>query len=227
MEADFPNERLFWFDPPFNPGQSVLLHRQPDNMLRLDFKLGPDADAEAAKAPENVVRLIKTMLNRDAKFDLEWVSVYSFESRMLERFRYGPVIFAGDAAHVMTVFGARGANSGIQDVDNLCWKLGLVLAGKAPQALLDTYSTERVYAARENLAITEATARFIAPEKGAAMALRNAVLELAGESPFARPLVNSGRLSTATILKDSPLSSPDENSFESQVQLGAVWPALS
>ena len=87
MEAGFPNERLFWFDPPFNPGQSVLLHRQPDNMWRLDFKLGPDADAEAAKAPENVVRLIKTMLNRDAKFDLEWVSVYSFESRMLERFQ--------------------------------------------------------------------------------------------------------------------------------------------
>jgi 3-(3-hydroxy-phenyl)propionate hydroxylase len=222
MQADFPSERWFWFDPPFNPGQSALLHRQPDNMWRLDFKLGPDADAEAAKEPENVARLVKAMLGREAEFEVEWVSVYSFDSRMLGQFRHGRVIFAGDAAHVMSVFGARGANSGIQDVDNVCWKLGLVLAGKAPPALLDSYSVERVYAARENLAITEATARFISPESGAAIALRNGVLELAGEHPFARPLVNSGRLSTATVLRDSPLSSPDEDPFEAPLQPGAV-----
>ena len=51
MEADFPTERWFWFDPPFHPNQSVLLHRQPDNVWRIDFQLGWDADPVAEESP--------------------------------------------------------------------------------------------------------------------------------------------------------------------------------
>jgi 3-(3-hydroxy-phenyl)propionate hydroxylase len=221
MHADFPSERRFWFDPPFNPGQSALLHCQPDNVWRLDFQLGREADAEEAKKPENVIPRLKAMLGDDVEFTLEWVSIYSFQSRMLDTFRHGRVLFVGDAAHVMSVFGARGANSGIQDVDNLVWKLKLVMDGQAPETLLDSYSAERTYAARENLAHTSSSVQFMSPHNKATCLLRNAVLELAREFPFARLLINSGRLSTATIYRESPLNTPDEAPFEGHMMPGA------
>ena len=62
MDADFPVEPWFWFDPPFNRGQSALLHKQPDNVWRIDLQLGWDIDREAAKKPENVIQRLKAML---------------------------------------------------------------------------------------------------------------------------------------------------------------------
>ena len=123
MKSDFPPERWFWFDPPFHPNQSVLLHRQADDVWRVDFQLGWDADPEEEKKPERIVPRLRAMLGDDADFDIEWASVYTFQCRRMRRFRHGRVIFAGDAAHVVSPFGARGANSGIQDADNLVWKL--------------------------------------------------------------------------------------------------------
>ncbi|MGI9134584.1 MAG: FAD-dependent oxidoreductase, partial [Rhodoferax sp.] len=134
MKADFPAERWFWFDPPFHPGQSVLLHRQADNVYRIDFQLGWQADPEEEKKPENVIPRIRAMLGDDREFELEWVSVYTFQCRRMERFRHGRLLFVGDVAHQVSPFGARGANSGVQDTDNLAWKLALVLGGQAPEA---------------------------------------------------------------------------------------------
>ena len=72
------------------------------------------------------------MLGDARPFELEWVSVYTFQCRRLDRFVHGRVIFVGDAAHQVSPFGARGANSGFQDTDNLCWKLARVLRGGRP-----------------------------------------------------------------------------------------------
>jgi len=209
MKADFPAERWFWFDPPFHPGQSVLLHREADNVWRIDFQLGWDADPEAEKQPERVIPRIQAMLGPDRPFELEWVSVYTFQCRRMKRFRHGRVLFAGDAAHQVSPFGARGANSGIQDIDNLGWKLQLVLQGQAPQALLDSYDTERVAAADENILNSTRSTDFITPKTPMSRRFRNAVLEMARDFPFARALVNSGRLSVPTHLDRSPLSTPD------------------
>ncbi len=131
MTSDFPAERRFWFDPPFHPNQSVLLHRQPDDIWRVDFQLGWDADPELEKQPERILPRLRAMLGADARFEIEWASVYTFQCRRMQKFRHGRLLFAGDAAHLVSPFGARGANSGIQDVDNLVWKLALVMAGKA------------------------------------------------------------------------------------------------
>ena len=133
MQSDFPTERWFWFDPPFHPNQSVLLHRQADDVWRIDFQLGWDADPEEEKKPERILPRLRAMLGPDARFEIEWASVYTFQCRRLQSFRHGRVVFAGDAAHVVSPFGARGANSGFQDTDNLAWKLELVLAGNAPE----------------------------------------------------------------------------------------------
>ena len=224
MKADFPSERRFWFAPPFHAGPSALLHRQADDVWRIDLQLGPDVDPEEEKRPERVIRRLRAMLGEGQAFELEWVSVYRFQCRMLEQFRHGRVLFAGDSAHQMSPFGARGGNSGIQDADNLGWKLAFVLAGEAPDALLDSYDAERVYAARENIRITTATTDFMSAKGTAALAFRDAVLELAETTPWARAFVNSGRLSTPALLSDSPLNTPDRNDFAGGPVPGAVAP---
>ncbi|MBP6764844.1 MAG: FAD-dependent oxidoreductase [Rubrivivax sp.] len=221
MKADFPAERWFWFDPPFHPGQSVLLHREADNVWRIDFQLGWDADPELEKQPERVVPRIRAMLGPDREFELEWVSVYTFQCRRMQRFRHGRVLFAGDAAHQVSPFGARGANSGIQDTDNLVWKLKLVLDGLAPDRLLDTYSEERVAAADENLMNSTRSTDFITPKSQVSKDFRHAVLGLAREHAFARTLVNSGRLSVPAYLSCSPLNTPDKDLFEGVMAPGA------
>jgi len=207
-DMDGPVERWFWFDPPFHPGGSALRHKQPDGVWRLDFQLGWDADAEAEKQPEKVVARVRAMLGEDVDFALEWVSVYTFRCRRMARFRHGRVIFAGDAAHQVSPFGARGGNGGVQDADNLAWKLAFVLRGRAPEALLDSYDAERGPAADENILNSTRAADFVTPKSDAALVYRDAVLALAGQHEFARPLVNSGRLSKPALYRDSPLNGP-------------------
>ncbi|MCC7346114.1 MAG: FAD-dependent oxidoreductase [Variibacter sp.] len=222
MDAELPTERRFWFDPPFHAGQSALMHRQPDNVWRIDLQLGRDADAEAERQPDRVIPRIQRMLGERA-FALEWVSVYRFNCCRLDRFLHGRVIFAGDAAHQVSPFGARGANSGVQDAENLAWKLVAVLRGEAGPHLLDSYEQERIQAADENIAHSTRATDFIAPRSAAERMLRNAVLDLAPRAEFARRMVNSGRLSVATTY-DSMLSTPDEETFGGAARLGAPLP---
>jgi 3-(3-hydroxy-phenyl)propionate hydroxylase len=195
------------------------MHRQPDNVWRIDLQLGPDADIEAEQKPERVIARLKTMLG-DKKFELEWVSIYRFNCRRLDRFVHGRVIFVGDSAHQVSPFGARGANSGVQDAENLAWKLAAVVSGDAPPRLLDSYDLERMQAADENIGHSTRSTDFIAPHSPAERSLRDAVLALAPHCDFARRMVNSGRLSVATIY-DTPLSTPDEDVFSGRVRLGA------
>jgi 3-(3-hydroxy-phenyl)propionate hydroxylase len=223
MRADYPAERWFWFDPPFNPGQSALLHKQPDDVWRIDLQLGRDADPALERRPERVRPRLEAMLGGDRPFEIEWVSVYTFQCRRLQRFVHGPVIFAGDAAHLVSPFGARGFNSGVQDTDNLAWKLAAVVDGQAPPALLATYGLEREAAADENLLNSTRSTDFITPKSKASRTIRDAALSLAAETPFARTLVNSGRLSTPATY-DTPLSTPDAEPWGGAARLGAPLP---
>jgi 3-(3-hydroxy-phenyl)propionate hydroxylase len=225
MKHEAPAERWFWFDPVFHPNQSVLLHRQPDGVWRIDFQLGWDADPEEEKKPEKIIPRVKALLAhstmKDVDFELEWASVYTFSCLRMDRFRHGRVLFAGDSAHGVSPFGARGANSGVQDADNLGWKLAAVLQRQAPDALLDTYAAERELAAEENIRHSTRATDFITPKSEVSRLFRDAVLELAKTRPFARTLVNSGRLSTATTLCDSALNTPDGHAFAGAMVPGA------
>jgi len=214
MKSDFPPERWFWFDPPFHRNQSALLHRQADDVWRIDFQLGWDADPDAEKMPERILPRLRAMLGANARFEIEWASVYTFQCRRMPFFRHGRVLFAGDAAHVVSPFGARGANSGIQDVDNLVWKLRLVMTGLAPERLLDTYDIERTAAADENIRHSTQATDFITPKSAVSRTFRDAVLGLAKRHAFARRLVNSGRLSVPAVLAESPLNTPDADRFD-------------
>ncbi len=210
MTAPFPTERWFWFDPPFEgAGASALLHKQPDDVWRIDFQLGWEIDREVELEPAKVRKRVDAMLGPEVDYELEWTSIYTFQCRRMQRFRHGPVLFAGDAAHQVSPFGARGANSGIQDAENLAWKLDLVAKGLAPDALLDTYSEERVHGADENILASSRATDFLTPKSKASQAFRDAVLVLAKDHAFARPLINSGRLSVPCAYDGLSLNGPD------------------
>jgi 3-(3-hydroxy-phenyl)propionate hydroxylase len=222
MTAEFPTERWFWFDPPFHAGRSALLHRQPDDIWRIDLQLSPDADPVAEKLPENVRPRIARMLGHD-KFEFVWISLYKFQCRRMERFIHDRVMFAGDAAHQVSPFGARGANSGLEDAENLAWKLARVLQGTSPERLFESYHVERSAAADENIRESTRSTDFMAPGSRQEARLRQAVLSLAKDTEFGKRMINGGRLSVPSVY-DTPLSTPDGDSWRGGPRPGASMP---
>ncbi len=224
MKADFPTERWFWFEPHFKSGDSALLHKQPDDIWRIDFQLGWNIDRAKELEPTSIRARVDAMLGPDVQYELDWCSIYTFQCRRMDRFRHGHVIFAGDSAHQVSPFGARGANSGLQDVDNLGWKLELVIGGLAPDALLDSYDAERAYGADENILNSTQATDFITPKTPLSKLFRNAVLSLAEALPFARAMVNSGRLSLPCTYDRSALNGPDHADMPTRTRPGSPCP---
>jgi 3-(3-hydroxy-phenyl)propionate hydroxylase len=199
-------ERWIWIDAPFNDGRGVWRHLMADNVWRLDFQMAPDCDPAQVSDPAVARERIRGMLGPARDFEIVWVGPWSYRTYLLDSLRHGRVFFLGDAAHLMSPFGARGGNSGIQDAENLAWKLALVLASRAPERLLDSYDAERRPAAAHNIRLTTRAGRFMCPENDAERVLRRAVLSLAKEHGFARALINGGRLSDSFVYASSPLT---------------------
>ncbi len=205
-DQDVP-ERWFWFDPPFHPGKSALLHMQPDNIYRIDLQLDVDADAKTETTEEKVLPRIKAIVG-DKPFKLDWMSVYKFRCIKLDQFVHGRVVFVGDSAHVVSPFGARGGNGGIQDVDNLGWKLAAVLQGEADDTLIQTYHDERSHGSAENILNSSRATNFMTPKTPIEALFRAEALRLAHDQPFAQKLLNSGRLSMPCSLEGFDLQTP-------------------
>ncbi len=211
IRAELPGweaERRFYFDPAWNPGRQVLIHPCPDSTYRIDWQVPADYDLASEERTGALDGRIRRIVG-DTPYELIWRTVYRFHSRLVDRMRVGRVLLAGDCAHLMAPFGARGLNSGVQDAENAAWKLAFVLRGWAEPSLLDSYQTERHAAARENLDITDATMRFLVPQTSAEKTYRSDVLERALTDPVARALVDSGRLAEPYWYVDSPLTTPD------------------
>jgi len=212
MKSDRPTERLAYFDPPCNPGSTVLVHKQPHDVWRIDYQLRDGEDPDAAIEPENVMPRVQSllqMMGERAEWSPIWTGIYKANALTLPRYREGRVLLAGDAAHLLPIFGVRGANSGIDDADNLAWKLACVIQGVAGEWLLDTYSHERVAAARENLSQASKSTEFMAPPSFAFELMRTAVLGLAVKHAHVRSLINP-RQTSAITYTDSPLNVPDD-----------------
>ena len=201
-------ERRFYFDPSWNPGRQVLIHPCPDSTYRIDWQVPPDFDLAERERDGGLDALVRRVVG-DVPYEVLWRSVYRFASRRADRMRVGRVLLAGDMAHLVAPFGARGLNSGVADVENAAWKLGFVAHGWAPADLLDSYHAERWAAAGENLEVTDTTMRFLAPRGEAEGARRRDVLERAVRDPAARAEVDSGRLAEPFWYVDSPLTTPE------------------
>lgn len=196
-DLPFPAERRFWFDPPFNPGRAVLVHPQPDGIWRIDWQVPGDFDLDAERESGRLEHRIRQIIG-NLDYETVWLTVYRFHQRCADRWRHGRVFLAGDAAHLMSPFGARGLNSGVADAANLAWKLRQVLGGTSPAELLDSYCDERLAAATENLTVTGQTMRFMAPPLEF-RAERDSILLASPTDPIARAAVDSGRLATPMV----------------------------
>jgi 3-(3-hydroxy-phenyl)propionate hydroxylase len=204
-------ERLAWFDPPSNPGSTILMHRQPGDVWRIDFQLHDDEDPAEAIAPANVLPRIQshlTMIGETAPWKPLWISIYNAKCLTLGDYRAGRVLFAGDAAHLVPIFGVRGLNSGLDDAGNLGWKLAAVVDGRAPAGLLTSYTTERLHAARENIAYGAKSTEFMAPPHAGFRLMRDAALRLAIDDDRVRSLVNPRQTFPSTY-PESPLHRGD------------------
>lgn len=217
IRADLPGweaERRFYFDPPWNPGRQVLIHPCPDSVYRIDWQVEPGFDLAAARSDGSLDARIHQVVG-DRPYELLWSSVYRFHARCADRMRVGSVLLAGDMAHLVAPFGARGLNSGVEDAQNAAWKVAFVLHGWGGPGLLDSYDAERRAAAVENLEVTSATMDFLLPQDAAGHERRRRILDAAVADPAARAEVDSGRLAEPFWYVDSPLTT---------ACAGRVWP---
>jgi 3-(3-hydroxy-phenyl)propionate hydroxylase len=211
LRADLPGweqERRFYFDPVWNPGRQVLIHACPDSTFRIDWQVSEDFDLAVEETSGALDRRIRQVIG-DRDYEMMWASVYRFSSRIADRLRVGKILLAGDAAHLMAPFGARGLNSGVQDAENAAWKIAFVVNGWAPEPLLETYHNERHAAAVENLAVTDATMQFLVPHDEVGWARRRAILQRAAGDMTAQTMVDSGRLAEPFWYVESALTTPN------------------
>ena len=208
-----PTERLAWFDPPSNPGSTILMHRQPDDVWRIDYQLQDGEDPDEAIKPENVLPRVQShlsMIGENEPWEPIWISIYNAKCLTLPSYRKGRVFFAGDAAHLVPIFGVRGLNSGFDDAGNLAWKLALVVQGKAEDKLLDSYSVERVHATHENLRYGAKSTEFMSPPHHGFSLMRQAALRLSTVDSSLSSLINP-RQSLPIDYVGSPLNLTEQS----------------
>jgi 3-(3-hydroxy-phenyl)propionate hydroxylase len=209
-----PTERHTWIEAPFNDNRAVWQHLMADDVWRIDYQMAPDADPEYVSREDVVRERLAKQFGADTKVDIVWVGPYAYRSECVDVMsvqlattpQASQVFFIGDSAKVVSPFGARGGNTGIADADNLAWKLAAVLQGRATPQLLASYHAERHEAATTNVQVTNRTARFLRPADGVERLLRQATIDLAKQHPFARGLVNTGRMAVANPYSASPLA---------------------
>jgi len=201
MAHDFPTERRAFFEPAANPGGTVLIHRQPDDIWRIDYQLRAGESEEDALKESSIrarVGAILEEIGHKGDWDLEWWSVYSANTLCLDDYRRGRVFFVGDSAHIVPIFGVRGLNNGMADAYNIGWKLGYVLAGNADPKLLDSYSPERRGATLDVFANATKSTRFMTPPTRGWALVREAALSLAGKHEFARKFADPRQMQPYT-----------------------------
>lgn len=229
MDHDYPTIRRALFDPACLPGGTVLIHRQPENIWRIDYQLAPGESAEDATREETVRAKVSAILGEighDAPWELEWWSIYSANTLLLDDYRDGRIFFIGDSAHIVPIFGVRGLNNGIADAQNIGWKLAHVLAGTAGPRLLESYTPERRGATLDVFANATKSTRFMTPPTRGWALVRDAALSLALDHDFARPFANPRQMMPYTYA-DSPITAPDDPGFAGGPHPGMVAPDVA
>lgn len=160
VDTDLPRHSIYWVRT-----DGVTLMMVPlagHNRWRLLDTAAHEHDDEPARVRERFQRMIGAGIG--AKFTVSepgWVSVFTFQQRMISRMRVGRCLVAGDAAHVHSPASGQGMNTGIQEAYNVAWKLAMVVRGRADAALLDTYTEERVPVGEHLLHSTKTATRLI------------------------------------------------------------------
>lgn len=220
-----PQERHTWIEAPFNENRAVWQHLMADDVWRIDYQMAPNADPEYVSREDVVRERLARQFGADVDVDIVWVGPYAYRSECVHAMRHGRVYLMGDSAKVVSPFGARGGNTGVADADNLAWKLAAVLSGRADAALLESYNDERLDAAQQNVCVTNRTARFLRPADGTERLFRQAAIGLAKQHPFARALINTGRMAVANTYAHSRACTyaPTSAAGQSVQNVGLEW----
>ncbi len=218
-----PTERHTWIEAPFNDGRAVWQHLMADNVWRIDYQMAPNADSAYVSREDVVRERLARQFGPEVAVEIVWVGPYGYRSQCVEQMRVGNVFFIGDTAKVVSPFGARGGNTGVSDADNLAWKLAALTKRLAPLGLLDAYHAERHEAALENVQVTNRTARYLRATEGIERTFRSASISLAKQYPFARHLVNTGRMAVANRYRRSPVCAVESNGGRSVQNVGFRW----
>ena len=226
MEADLPAERWFWFDPPFHPNQSVLLHKQPDGVWRIDFQLGWDADPEEERKPENIIPRVQALLDSTRPRGRR------VRARMGQRLHLRLPAHGALPPRPRAVRGRLGARRvAVRRARRELGRAGRRQPGlearrRAAAARRPTRcSTATPASANTRPTRTSATRR--APPTSSRPRARSAGCSAtpcwssSKTHAFARTLVNSGRLSVPATLHGSPLNTPDADAFDGAMVPGA------
>ena len=217
-----PAERHTWIEAPFNENRAARQHLMADDVWRIEYQMAPNSSADEVSGESLVRGLLKRQYGADIDCEVVWVGPYAYRSQCIDGLRIGSVFFMGDTAKIVSPFGAHGGNSGIADADNLAWKLAAVLNGRAPATMLDSYNEERLQAARETVRVTNRSARFLRPTDGPERLFRNTILGLAGQYPFARQMVNTGRMAAAKHYSESSVC--ESTGGKSVQNVAFCWP---
>lgn len=226
IDLPYPTERLAFFDPEWNRGNTILMHREPHGIWRIDYQLPPGETPEQALEPASLKERINAQLamigHAGIAWEMDWSSVYSARTLTLPDYQHGRTLFIGDAAHLLPIFGVRGANTAFQDAQSVGWHLAMVCKGLTSDKFLRNFSTERVTAAREIITESGKSTRFMAPPSRGFRLLRDAVLSLSLTQAFVRPLFH-WRTSRPHEYSHSVLNSPDDDNalFETGPSHGA------
>ncbi|WP_417624682.1 FAD-dependent oxidoreductase [Paremcibacter congregatus] len=216
MKHDFPTERRSFFESSANSDATILIHKQPDNIWRVDYQLSAGTDADAAIQEENIrsrVKDILKMIGHHGEWQLEWWSIYSANTLCLDEYRHDRVLFIGDSAHIVPIFGVRGLNNGFADAVNAAWKLSYVLKGAAPENILASYTPERRGATLDVFKNAGKSARFMTPPSPGHALMRKTVLSLAVQNEFTRKFADP-RQSQPYTYAESPLTSFPEHDHQ-------------
>ncbi len=231
LHSPFPTERRAWFDCACNPGSTMLMHKQPDNIWRIDYQIPDDADLDLAIQEENVRPVVERHLAAIGEGHLPWKylwsSAYRAGTMTLDNYVHGRVLFAGNAAHAMPIFGVRGLNSGFEDADNLVWKLAMVVKEQAHANLLETYSAERVAAYHVNAYNAGKSTEFMAPGSRGFALMREAALSLSGAHRAMASLLNPRQTSAVAYEVASTGGDRLEDGLQpgqAPVDVPVVWP---
>ena len=216
LKSAFPTERRAYFHSEALPDTTILVHKQPDDIWRIDYQLRPGEDPEAAveeaNIREKVELVVREVMHEGGDWELEWWSLYKASTLALDDYRHGRVLFIGDSAHLVPIFGVRGLNNGLADAANAGWKLACVLKGQAPDGLLDSYSPERRGATLDVFANAGKSTRFMTPPTRGHALMRDAALALAYHNDYASGFANPRQVTPYTY-NESPLTSPDDDGF--------------
>lgn len=196
MKTDLSHARRLYLHPPYQPDAMMLLHPQPFDTWRLDYPLADDESPQMAIAPEQIEARLTSHLNwmgEHGPREVIWSSLYRPRAATLQSYRHGRLMFAGDAAHLLPIFGGRGLNLGLGDSRNLCWRLTALLRGGASDSILNDYDRERQSILRKAVSDLSEASLFMARPTRASRLMSRAVQELAGHRPFAAALLDPYR----------------------------------